>query len=161
MKPLTVKLSFLATLIFLTACTKTTGSLTQNNSTSSSNETLTSDMPNKWDLISDSAIEGVGLGNHPVDYTGEAGDYFSFGTNGYVYTKEGNALDTLTYEMVSGSAIIISEFGLIINTVPDTCTITGLTGNLTSGPTGQTIVIESPLFLTPGGEFWRKVTLSR
>jgi hypothetical protein len=118
-------------------------------------------MPNKWDLISDSAIEGVGLGNHPVDYTGEAGDYFSFGTNGYVYTKEGNALDTLTYEMVSGSAIIISEFGLIINTVPDTCTITGLTGNLTSGPTGQTIVIESPLFLTPGGEFWRKVTLSR
>jgi hypothetical protein len=56
--------------------------------------------------------------------------------------------------------MIISHFGLTANGIPDTCTITGLTGNLTSGQTGQRIVIESPFFLTPGGEFWRKVTLS-
>jgi hypothetical protein len=144
--------SLLTILVFLTACSKTTGT---------SDDMSTDATPGKWNVISDSAFEGVGTGNHAVDYTGVAGDYFSFNTNGDVYTKEGNKLDTLTYRIVSASGIIISDFGLILNGVPDTSTITGLTGNITSDLTGQTIVIESPFFPTPGGLFWRKVTLSR
>jgi len=46
--------------------------------------------------------------------------------------------------------------------VSTTDTIKGLGANsLTTTSTGQTIVIESPWFPTPGGLFWRKVTLSR
>jgi hypothetical protein len=63
--------------------------------------------------------------------------------------------------MVSDTSIVISNFGLIVNDVPDTSTITALTANNGLGLTVQIIVIESPFFLTPGGEFWRKVTLSR
>jgi hypothetical protein len=146
------KLSFLAILLYLTACTKTGVS---------SNENDQAGGANKWNLVTDSTFEDAGSANHPVDYTGEPGDYFSFSTNGYVYTKEGNVLDTLTYQMVSATSIIISDFGLIVNGIPDTSTITGLTGSIDSGNTADTIVIESPFFLTPGGEFWRKVTLSR
>jgi|HubBroStandDraft_5_1064220.scaffolds.fasta_scaffold48664_2 hypothetical protein len=168
--PLT-KLSFLVILLYLTACTKTTdikttaytGTDTILSSTGNEQAPIP---PGAWNLISDSTFEGVGLGNRPVDSTGLSGDYFSFSTDGYVYTKEGNLLDTLTYQMVSDSTVIISHFGIIINGIPDTCTITGLganslTGSNDSGQTPETIVIESPFFLTPGGEFWRKVTLSR
>lgn len=151
MKHASGKLSLLVVLLCWTACTKTT----------SSNATESAVTGNKWNLVTDSTFEGVGSSNHPVDYTGVPGDYFSFGTDGYVYTKEGNMLDTLTYHQFSDTSIVISDFGVILNGVPDTCTITGLTGNLDSGNTAQTIVIESPFFLTPGGEFWRKVTLSR
>jgi hypothetical protein len=63
--------------------------------------------------------------------------------------------------MVSDTSIIISDFGLFVNNIPDTCTITGLTANNGLGLTVQVIVIESPFFPTPGGEFWRKVTLRR
>ena len=75
-------------------------------------------------------------------------------------------LDTLTYQMVSATTAVISHFGIIINGIPDTSTIAGLganslTGSNDSGQTPDTLVIESPFFLTPGGEFWRKVTLSR
>jgi hypothetical protein len=93
---------------------------------------------------------------------GQLGDYFSFTTDGHVYTREGGVLDTLTYKMVSDSTIIISDFGFIANGVSPTDTIKGLGANsLTTASTGQTIVIESPWFPTPGGLFWRKVTLSR
>jgi hypothetical protein len=151
------KLPLLAILLYLTACTKTTVS---------SNEGESASPANKWNLVTDSTFEGVGLANHPVDYTGEPGDYFSFSTNGHVYTKEGNVLDTLTYQQFSASTIFISDFGIIGNGIPDTSTITGLgtnslTANNGSDPTPQTIVIESPFAITPGGEFWRKVTLSR
>jgi len=145
-------LSFVAALLYLTACTKTAVS---------SNKYEPTRLTGKWNLVNDSTFEGAGFSNHQVDYTGEAGDYFSFSANGYVYTKEGAVLDTLTYRMISDTSIIISNFGLILNGVPDTSTITGLTANNGLGLTGQIIDIESPFFLTPGGEFWRKVTLSR
>jgi hypothetical protein len=147
-----VTLPFLAFLLNFTACTKTTGS---------SNESGPGGITGKWNLVTDSTFEGVGSTNHPVDYTGEAGDYFDFSVNGSVYIKEGAVANTLTYKVVSDSSIIISDFGLIINGVPDTSTITGLTVNNGLGLTDQIIVIESPFFPTPGGEFWRKVTLSR
>jgi hypothetical protein len=155
MKNLPVQLSFLAILLYMTACTKMT-----TKATGSSDKTQNLSTSGQWQLITDSTYEGVGSTNHLFDYTGVAGDYFSFSANGFVYTKEGNVLDTLTYQLVSDSTMLISHFGLTANGIPDTCTITGLTGKLTSGQTGQTIVIESPFFLTPGGEFWRKVTLS-
>jgi hypothetical protein len=149
------KLSFLAVLFCFAACTKSAKSSTEINQGG----------PGHWNLVNDSTFEGVGSSNHPVNYTGQAGDYFSFSTDGYVYTKEGEVLDTLTYRMVSATRTIISDFGLIINGIPDTSTITGLGAtSLTvnnEGDTVQTIVIESPLFPTPGGVFWRKVTLSR
>jgi len=153
-----VTLSFLAFLLNFTACTKSAKS-----SLSTGNEQLGA---GDWNLVSDSTFEGVGLGNHPVDYAGQPGDYFSFTTDGHVYTREGAVLDTLTYKVVSDSTLIISDFGLIINGVPDTSTVTGLSAiSLTSkngmNTTTQTIVIESPFFPTPGGVFWRKVTLSR
>jgi hypothetical protein len=152
MKHTSGKFSFLAVLLYLTACTKTAVP---------SNEYGTANLTGKWNLVNDSTFEGAGSSNHPVDYTGEAGDYFSFSANGYVYTKEGSVLDTLTFRMVSDTSIIISDFGLIVNGIPDTSTVTGLTANNGLGLKVQTIVIESPFFLTPGGEFWRKVTLSR
>jgi hypothetical protein len=154
MKLRLVTLSFLACLLNFTACTKS--------GKSSENEQLGAD---QWILVSDSTYQGVGYSNHPVDYAGQPGDYFSFTTDGHVYTREGEVLDTLAYTLVSPTGIIISDFGLILNGVPDTCTITGLGSNSLTANTGnfldQTIVIESPFFLTPGGEFWRKVTLSR
>jgi hypothetical protein len=114
--------------------------------------------PGYWSLVSDSTFEGVGYNNHAVNYTGQAGDYFNFSTNSNVYTKEGTVMDTLTYKIVSATDVIITDF-------IDTCTITGLGGNSLTANNGdgttQTIVIASPLFETPGGVFWRKVTLSR
>jgi hypothetical protein len=153
MKLSLVSLSFLAFLLNLTACTKSAKP-----SLSTENEQLGA---GDWNLVTDSTFEGVAQNNHAVDYTGRPGDYFSFTTDGHVYTREGEVLDTLTYKVVSDSTIIISDFGVIANGVPDTSTITGLTVNNGLDITGQTIVIESPFFLTPGGEFWRKVTLSR
>jgi hypothetical protein len=152
MKPSLIKLSFFAVLLYLTACKKTAGS---------SNESESDDITGKWNVISDSTFEGVGASNHPVDYQGMAGDYFDFSSNASVYTKEGLAFDTLTYRMVSDTKIIISSFGLILNGVQDASTVSGLTAGGGTGGSAQIIVIESPLELTPGGEFWRKVTLSR
>jgi hypothetical protein len=153
-------------LLYLTACTKTTSSsfiamASSTSNTTSSNQSESSAPANAWNLVTDSTFEGVGLGNHAVDYTGVSGDYFSFSTDGYVYTREGTLLDTLTYQMFSDSSVIISHFGIILNGIPDTSIITGLTGTLDSGNAADTIVIESPFVITPGGEFWRKVTLSR
>jgi hypothetical protein len=147
MKLLAAKLSFLAVLLYLTACTKTKGS---------SNGSALTSITGKWSLVTDSTFEGVGYSNHPVNYTGEPGDYFDFSTNGTVYTKEGEVLDTLTYKLLSDTTIIISDFGFS----GDTCTVKNLTVSNGEG-TGQFIYITSPFFLTPGGEFWRKVTLSR
>src|SRR5450755_1387528 len=124
------KLSFLAVILYLTACTK---------ADVSSNQYGPASLAGKWNLVNDSTFEGAGFSNHLVDYTGEAGDYFSFSTNGYVFTKESTVLDTLTYRMVSDTSIVISNFGLILNGVPDTSTITGLKANNGLGVTVQII----------------------
>jgi hypothetical protein len=144
-----IKLSILVVLLYLTACAKTTRS---------SNYSKSGDITGKWNLVSDSTFEGIGASNHPFDYTGSIIDYFNFSSNGYVYTREGASLETLTYRMVLDSSIIISNFGITLNGVQDTSTISGLTA--TNGPT-QTIVIESHFISTPDGNFWRKVTLRR
>jgi hypothetical protein len=152
-----VTLSFLAFLLSFTACSKSGRS-----SLSTENQLLGA---GDWNLVTDSTFEGVAQNNHPVDYTGQPGDYFKFTTDGHVYTREGEVLDTLTYQMVSDSTIIISGFAFTVNGVSPTDTIKGLGSNSLTANTGnfmdQTIVIESPWFPTPGGLFWRKVTLSR
>ncbi len=149
MKHPSIKLSILAVLLYLTGCTKTARS---------PNYSKSDDITGKWNLVSDSTFEGIGAGNHPFDCAGSVRDYFNFSSNGYVYTREGASLETLTYRMVLDTTIIISDFGIIVNGVQETSTISGLTANSSST---QTIVIESPFFPTPGGIFWRKVTLRR
>lgn len=139
--------AFVPFILCWTACTRSTVSSTDNGI--------------RWSLVTDSTFQGVGAGNHAVDYVGVAGDFFSFSTDGHVYTKEGSTLDTLTYNQLSDSTVIISHFGLILNGIPDTSKITGLKSNLSYENATGTIVVESPFFLTPGGEFWRKVTLNR
>lgn len=146
------KLSFLVALLYLTACAKSDSSSSQNNQAG---------LTGKWNLVNDSAFKGVAQYNHLVSYNGEAGDYFNFSTNGYMYTKENTMFDTLSYTIFSDTSIIISSFGLIANGVPDTSIITGLKVNNSLIGNVQTIVIESHLGITPGGEFWRRVTLSR
>ena len=41
----------------------------------------------KWHLVSDSSFAGVGLGNHAVNYTGRAGDYFDFRPGGHLLNE--------------------------------------------------------------------------
>lgn len=146
------KLSFLAVLLYLTACTKTG---------TTSIDTETAELAGKWNLVTDSTFEGAGTANHPVDYIGEAGDYFNFSTSGDVYTKKGTVLDTLTYRVLSTTTIAISDFGLYATDAPDTSTITAMTAVSGLGLTVHYVAIASPVFLTPGGVFWRKVTLRR
>jgi hypothetical protein len=107
----------------------------------------------KWNIVTDSTYAGVGAGNHPVAYAGQPGDYFNFQANGVVYTKEGAVLDTLTYKLISNTQIVISQFGITLNGVPETSNITEDTDNY--------LVIKAPGIITPGGIFGRKVTLSR
>ena len=107
----------------------------------------------KWNIVSDSTYVGAGLSNHQVDYMGQPGDYFDFTSNGTVYTKEGSILDTLSYNLVSNTEIVIGAFGLIANGVPAISHITNFTS--------YTINIASPVDLTPGGIFGRKIRLSR
>jgi hypothetical protein len=144
-----IKLSIFAVLLHVTACTKTARSL---------NSFKPGDITGKWNLVSDSTFMGIGAGNHAFDYTGSVRDYFNFNSTGYVYTREGASLETLTYRMVLDTSIIISDFGIILNGIQETSTISGLTAS--NGST-QTIVIESPFISTPGGNFWRKVILRR
>jgi hypothetical protein len=140
-------LPFLAFLLYLTACKK---------SKESSNGTGLTSITGKWNLLTDSTFVGVGTGNHEVDYTGEPGDYFDFNTNGTVYTKEGDVLDTLTYRLLSDTTMIISDFGVS----GDTCTVNSMTVSNGEG-TGQFIYITSPFLFSPGGTFGRKVSLVR
>jgi hypothetical protein len=144
-----IALSIFAAVLFVTACSKTAVS---------SDDPVPDTITGIWNLVSDSTFEGIGAGNHRVNYVGQAGDFFNFLPDGYVDTKEGFILDTLTYRFVTPSRVIISDFGLILNGVQDTSTVTGLSVINTSH---QTITIESPDFPTPGGQFWRKVTLTR
>ena len=107
----------------------------------------------KWNIVTDSIYEGVGVNNHIVVYTGQQGDYFNFLSNGVLYSKEGSVLDTLNYSLVSNTAIIVSSFGIIANGVTETSQITN--------QTSHNLTIASPVTLTPGGVFGRTVTLSR
>lgn len=107
----------------------------------------------KWNILTDSTYSGVGVGNHAVNYTGQDGDYFNFTAEGKLYTKEGDILDTLNYHFTSNTTMIIDAFGLTLNGVPATCTITNFATH--------TVTITAPVALTPGGAFGRKVNLIR
>ena len=107
----------------------------------------------KWSVVSDSTFVGVGAGNHPVNYAGQAGDYFDFRTDGYIYTKEGTAFDTLSYKFVSNNTLTIESFGATFNGVPATSTIKTWAAN--------SLVIVSPRIFTPGGATGRTAHLAR
>ena len=107
----------------------------------------------KWNILNDSTFIGVGVNNHRVNYAGQAGDYFDFRTDGYVYIKEGSILDTLSYRLTSDTTILIASFGIILNGIPEISRITNLT---THG-----VTINAPMVVTPGGLFGRKVNLTR
>jgi hypothetical protein len=118
----------------------------------STNDTPTS-IVKKWNILNDSTFIGVGVNNHPVNYAGQAGDYFDFRTDGYIYIKEGPILDTLSYSLTSDTTILIASFGIISNGIPEMSRITNLTTHH--------VTIIAPLVVTPGGLFGRKVNLTR
>ena len=56
---------------------------------------INADITGKWNILSDSTFFGVGIDNHPVNYTGKTDDYFDFRTDGNLYIKKSTILDTL------------------------------------------------------------------
>ena len=106
----------------------------------------------KWHLVSDSSFAGVGLGNHAVNYTGRAGDYFDFRPGGHLLIKENGTSAIVNYTVTSDTMVTIDSF-LGPDGSPETCYITALAAN--------NIIIHSPIYLTPGGTFGRKVHLTK
>lgn len=160
MKARYFSLSAAGLLLCLFACRKDVNNITGGSgSTSNQLSTQTSALVNptsiigNWNIVTDSTYAGAGISNHPVDYAGQAGDYFDINANGHIYTKEGAVLDTLNYSNVSDTTIIISPFGITLNGVPETSHIITFTAH--------SLVISAPQIATPGGIFGRKVSLSR
>lgn len=112
-----------------------------------------SGLQGRWDVVSDSAFQGIGYNNHPVDYTGMPGDYFDFRSNGYLYTNENGVQDTLPYQFTSDSSMVIGALGLIFNGTPEATEIIGLTAH--------SATLKAPIVVTSAGEFGRTVHLSR
>jgi len=142
------------------ACKKDANNVARNTDGSSSqvsNQTSAlvnpSSIIGNWNIVTDSTYAGAGISNHPVDYAGQAGDYFNINANGHIYTKEGTVLDTLSYSNVSDTTIVISPFGITLNGVPETSHIITFTAH--------SLIINAPEIATPGGIFGRKVSLSR
>jgi hypothetical protein len=127
--------------VFLCACKK------------SNSETIPGAIIAKWNIVSDSTYTGVGANNVPLNYKGQAGDYFDIRANGFIYTKEDTVLDTLSYSLKSGNQITIQSFGATLNNVPAVSNITNLTAH--------SAIISSPVLYSPGGVFGRKITLTR
>jgi hypothetical protein len=138
-----ISLSFGYTLIitafFLLACQENSISINKN-----------ATILGKWNVLNDSQFSGIGLNNHQVNYTGQTGDYFDFRSDHNVYIKEGTALDTLNYRLISDSTISISSFAYAVNETSDITTLTT-----------HRATINAPVVVTPGGQFGRKVDLSR
>jgi hypothetical protein len=102
----------------------------------------------KWNVSNDSGYEGVGLNNHFVNYSGVAGDYFIFSSDGELYTKEGSALDTLSYSFVSSGLTVTS-----VNIASNIYQVQNLTP--------YSVTLNWPGILTPGGRFARTIVLTR
>ncbi|TWI94188.1 hypothetical protein JN11_04794 [Mucilaginibacter frigoritolerans] len=154
MKNIYTPIFIIGILLSLYSCHKTdSADFISTTSTTSNSAVYNTAMVGKWNIVSDSTYVGAGSGNHAVDYAGTAGDYFIILANGTIYTKEGSQLDTLSYHMSSDTGIVISSFGVILNGVPQVSKIITYTST--------SLVIASPESLTPGGIFWRKVTLSK
>jgi len=147
-------------MLCLFACKKdanNTGAGSRNTSNQLSTQTTAlvnpSSIIGNWNIVTDSTFAGAGITNHPVDYAGQAGDYFDINANGHIYTKEGTVSDTLSYSIISDTTIVISPFGITLNGVPETSHIITFTAH--------SLVINAPEIATPGGIFGRKVSLSR
>jgi hypothetical protein len=107
----------------------------------------------KWNLVSDTVYAGVNTGGDPAVYKGQPGDYFNFATDGNIYIKEGTVLDTLQYQLVSGTQVDITSFTTLFNNKVETCNITTITAN--------SAAIASPLLTPPAGPQQRKISLNR
>ena len=107
----------------------------------------------KWHVISDSSFSNAGIHNHPVNYKGQADDYFDFRADSNLYIKEGSTLDTLHYSVTSDTTMVIDAFGGIMNGVEETSFVTNLTAH--------SLTITAPILITPGGLFGRRVDLNK
>jgi len=107
----------------------------------------------KWQLVQDS-ISNSWLKTAPVitNYIGAAGDYFDFRSDGFCYTKEGDAYDTLAYKQVSSKSVIMQNFGLVINGAAEASVVTEM---------GTTANITTQNILSPSGTIFREVNLKR
>ena len=105
-------------------------------------------------MVTDSAYEGVGSGNHQVVYTGHLGDSYFFGGDGLLYTNLNGMRDTFTYKIISNTGIILNPLSNVRQ---------GYTDTLASGLqlTPHSLRIIGPYLLSPGGIFGRTVTLAR
>ena len=62
----------------------------------------------KWSIIDDSTKFVAGsnaASSYHSDYIGQPGDYYNFSTNGMMYVKEGAALDSMAYEILSNGQV--------------------------------------------------------
>jgi hypothetical protein len=108
----------------------------------------------RWNIVSDSTYAGVGLENHPVNYLGKPADYFDVRSNGYIYSSENGILDTLHYSLGPQNKIVI---GNILTNINEANTSATVISDLTS----HSAIITSPRLLSPGGIYFRKLTLRR
>jgi len=135
MKPFLNSIFFiLGVLILGTSCTK-------------KNDAPTSIL-GKWNIKIDSSFTGGGFANHEASYVGQAGDFFNFNSDGYIYIKENSIFDTLNYTLSSGS-LMVQNFGY----GEGKCQVSSSTTN--------SLKISSGYFTTPNGEFGRTVYLTR
>ncbi len=106
----------------------------------------------KWNVLIDSNYKGCTCVSNGLEiYKGGNGDYYDFNSDGNLYIKEGNVLDTLSYHVFSDTTMIIATFGAIFNGIPDTCHISNFTAH--------TLIITAPVQVSPAGEFGRTVHL--
>jgi hypothetical protein len=107
-----------------------------------------------WRVVTDSAYEGVGSGNHQVVYIGHLGDSYFFDGNGLLYTNVNAVRDTFTYTIISSTGIILNPLSNVRQGYSDT-----LSGGLELTPYSLRII--GPYLASPGGIFGRTITLAR
>jgi len=62
----------------------------------------------KWSIIDDSTkfdASSRAASSYHSDYIGQPGDYYNFSANGMMYVKEGAALDSMAYEILSNGQV--------------------------------------------------------
>jgi hypothetical protein len=115
----------------------------------------------KWCLINDSTfLAGTPIfqGGH-ANYIGVASDYFNFTSDGRLYIREGNNFDTATYNMLPGNEVKLVFFS-INNTSFGSNGATRGTFNITN-LTAHTATLTLPVIITPEGEEYEEINLSR
>ena len=136
----------------ITSCNKL-GAIHPTNGNNSLNDGNSTGLVSKWQIVNDSTANSM-LRTSALtsNYVGIAGDYFDFRTDGFCYTKEGDAYDTLAYKQVSSKSIIMQNFGLVINGATEASAVT---------QTSTTATITTQNILSPGGTIFREVNLKR